>query len=83
MMQSKELGTTLQEHWKSYVAKHHRYSYVRNVADEAEHDDNVETSDDDDEDCIVHLAGNDDEIDDDWANLVEQGHEKRMRLVPV
>ena len=85
MMQSKELWTTLQEHWKSYVAKHHRYSYVRTVAEEGEHDDNVERSDDDDDDddCIVHLAGDNDEIDDDWTNLVKQGHEKRMRLVPV
>ena len=39
--------------------------------------------DDDDDDCIVHLAGDNDEIDDDWTNLVKQGHEKRMRLVPV
>ncbi len=87
VMKSEELWSTLQAHWKTYVKKNHRYSYVRNVTDASEHDDNVETSDDDD-DCIVHLAGdNDDFLDGDsdaaWTDLVEQGREKRMRVVPV
>ena len=78
------LAGTLETH----VAKNHRYSYVRNVTDASEHDDNVETSDDDDDDCIVHLAGDDDDfLDGDsdaaWTDSVEQGREKRMRVVPV
>jgi len=91
MMKSEELWSTLQAHWKrTYVKKNHRYSYVRNVTDGAsEHDDNVETSDDDgDDDCIVHLAGdNDDFLDGDsdaaWGDSEEQGREKRMRVVPM
>lgn len=89
MMKSEELWSTLQKHWKVYVAKNHRYSYVRDVTDASEHDDNVETaSEDDDDDCIVQLAGDtEDFLDGDsdaaWADSEEQGREKRMRLVPV
>ena len=88
MMKSNELWSTLQAHWKTYVSKNHRYGYVRDVTDAIEHDDNVEASEDDDEDCIVHLAGDDnDSLDGDndggLAGLEEQGREKRMRVVPV
>ena len=90
MMKSEELWSTLQAHWKTYVAKNHRYSYVlRNITNESEHDDNVETSDDDDDhDCIVHLSGDkDDFLDGDsdaaMTDSVEQGRKKRMRVVPV
>ena len=89
MMNSSELWSTLQAHWKTYVAKNHRYSYVRDVTDESGRDDEVASDDDyDDEDCIVHLAGDDndsldDGIDDDWADSEAQGRTKRMRVEPV
>ena len=89
MMKSEELWSTLQTHWKTYVTKNHRYSYVCNVMDGVDNDDKVETSEDGDDDCIVHLAGDDDEFlddDSDDASLLEfeeQGREKRMRVVPV
>jgi len=87
MMRSKELWSTLQGHWKTYVAKHHKYSYVRSVKDASVHDVNVETTDDDDDDdddddCVVHLSGdNDDSLDGAWSDSEEQGRGKRMRMM--
>jgi hypothetical protein len=87
MMESKELWSTLQEHWKTYMKKNHRYSYVCSVTDEVV-DDTIAGTSDDDEDCIVRLAGDtgdllDDDTDVAWEESDEQGREKRMRLVPV
>ena len=90
MMKSNELWSTLQAHWKTYVAKHHKYSYIRDVTDVNEHDGEVASDDDDDDDgdCIMYLAGDDDDsldvgIDDDWVDLEAQGRAKRMRVEPV
>ena len=88
MMKSNELWSTLQAHWKTYVAKNHKYSYLCDVTDESAHDDDVASEEDDDGDCIVHLAGDDNEsldvgIDDDWADSEAQGRAKRIRVEPV
>jgi hypothetical protein len=74
MMRLKELWSTLQAHWKTYVATHHKYSDVRSVKDASEHDD--------DDDCIVHMSGdNDDSLDGAWSDSEEQGRVKRLRMM--
>ena len=89
MMKSNELWSTLQAHWKTYIAKHHKYSYIRDVTDVNEQNNEVASDDDDDDGyCIVYLAGDDDDsldvgIDDDWVDLEAQGRAKRMRVEPV
>jgi hypothetical protein len=96
MMKNDKLWSTLKLHWSSYVKKYHKYSYIRDEDNAADNDDDMSTSDkeNDDNDCIVSLPGEDDDASagymlgdgseseqEDEDN--EPGRSKRPRMYPV
>ena len=64
IMGSKELWSTLQAHWKTYVAKHHKYSYIRNDSSTTNIGGDTTESEEEDDDCVVFLPGDDVDMDD-------------------
>jgi hypothetical protein len=94
MVKNSELWSTLKLHWSSYVKKYHNYSYIREMEKTADNDDNVSTSDkeNNDNDCVVSLPGEDDDAgyilgdtseSEQEEDDNEQGQSKRPRMYPV
>jgi len=86
-MKTKELWSTLQMHWDVYTKKYHKYSYVRKEKHSVDNSDDAEALDnEDDDDCVVFLPGDEDDLfdgeeGDDWVGM--QGRDKRAKVVPV
>ena len=78
MMRSEGLWSTLKSHWETYGKKYHKYSYVLKELDTNICEDVAESEDEDDDNCVVFLPG-DDYDDDDNDGDDEQGREKRQR----
>jgi len=87
MMKAEELWSTLQLHWDAYVKKYHKYIYVHNEKRSVDNSDDAETLDnEDDDDCVVFLPGDEDDLIDreEWDDGVDmQGRKKRAKVVPV
>lgn len=87
MMKTKELWSTLQLHWDAYTKKYHKYSYIRNEKHSVDNSDDAEALDnEDDDDCVVFLPGDEDDLFDgeEWDDGVDmQEREKRAKVVPV
>jgi len=94
MVKNSELWSTLKLHWSSYVKKYHNYSYIREMDNAADNDDDVSTSDKENNDnyCVVSLPGEDDDAgyilgdtseSEQEEDDNEQGQSKRPRMYPV
>jgi hypothetical protein len=82
MMKSEGLWLTLKLHWDAYGKKYHKYSYICNDSGTTDIGMNMTESDDEDEDdCIVILPGDDVSLNDEYEDdNDEQGCEKRTRM---
>ena len=76
-MKSEGLWLTLKLHWDAYGKKYHKYSYIRNDIGM----NMTESYDEDEDDCIVILPGDDVSLNDEYEDdNDEQGREKRTRM---
>ena len=82
MMKSEGLWLILKLHWDAYGKKYHKYSYICNDSGTTGIGMNMTESDDEDQDdCIVILPGDDVSLDDEYEDdNDEQGRERRTRM---
>ncbi len=81
MMKSEGLWLTLKLHWDAYGKKYHKYNYIRNDSGTTDIGMNMTESDEDKDDCIVILPGDDVSLNDEYEDdNDEQGREKRTRM---